>query len=168
MGSGPIFRAASIALLVFAAGCASPYIDPSLDEASTEPTARLILKNRDGVATFRGFDDGAGCRKPHVIAAAAALQAGEDDEADIGVVAGKDFSLAAQQVVADGKTGCLAIATFRPMAGQRYLATFQARDAACSLVITRILSAVPPRIGVEPSFRVRRAATADGASCEGE
>jgi hypothetical protein len=168
MGSGPIFRAAPIVLLALVAGCASPYVDPSLDDASPEPTARLILKNRDGIATFRGFEDSVDCRKPHVIAAAAALQAGEDDEADIGVVAGKDFSFAAQQVVADGKIGCQAIATFRPMPGERYFATFQGRDATCALVVTRILSVVPPRIVEEPSFRARRAATADGASCEVE
>jgi hypothetical protein len=175
MGSGPIFRAgrifrgASCVLLAFVAGCASNYYrDPSLDEASPAPTARLILKSRSGTVSYRAFDDSVTCAKPRPIAAAMALQAGEDDEADIGVAADGDFSLAAQQVVGDGKIGCRALATFRPAAGQRYLATFTGDGTACSLDVTRVLSAVPPRIVTEPTFRVRRASSASGASCEAE
>jgi hypothetical protein len=176
MGSGPIFRgrairrAALCVLLAVGAGCASTstYRDPSLDDAAPVPTARLILKSRSGIASFRAFDDSATCAKPQAIADAMALQAGEDDEADIGVVAGRDFSFAARRIVADGKPGCQALATFRPAAGQRYLATFDNDGAACTLVVTRILSAVPPRIAAEPTFRARHATAAGAASCAAE
>ncbi len=172
MGSGPIFRAilrgASCVLLAFIAGCASNYLDPSLDDAAPASTARLILKSRSGIVSFRAFGESAACAKSQPIAGAIALQAGEDDEADIGVAAGGDFSFAAQQIVADGKIGCQALATFRPAAGQRYLATFTGNGAACSLGVMRILSAVPPRVVAEPTFRARRASNASGASCEAE
>jgi hypothetical protein len=153
--------------LALVVGCASYYIDPSLDEAAPVPTARLILKTRDGVTRFRAFDESARCAKPQAIAGAT-LQAGEDDEIDIGVVADRDFSFAAQQVAGDGKNGCQTLATFRPAAGQRYLATFTRDGETCALVVTRILSAVPPRIAAEPTFRARRPATASGVSCAAE
>jgi hypothetical protein len=168
LGSDPIFPLC--VLLALTASCASntPYRDPSLDDASPVPTARLILKSRSGIVSFRAFDDSANCGKPHVVANAMALQAGEDDEADIGVAADADLSFAARQIVGDGKTGCQALATFRPTAGQRYLATFKSEGAACSLDVMRILSAVPPRVVAEPTFRARRASNASGADCEAE
>ncbi|MBC8025978.1 MAG: hypothetical protein H7Y89_08310 [Steroidobacteraceae bacterium] len=161
-------RAPLCVLLAFVAGCASNYLDPSLDEAAPAITARLILKSRSGIVSFRAFGESAACAKPQAIAVAMALQAGEDDEADIGVPADGDFSFAARQVVAEGKTGCQALATFRPAAGQRYLAAFTSNGVACSLDVRRIQSAVPPRIVPEPTFRVRRPAAASGASCAAE
>lgn len=169
-GPDPIFRFALTFLLALTASCASntSYRDPSLDDASPVPTARLILKSRSGIVSFRAFDDSATCGMPQTIPNAMALRAGEDDEADIGVAADGDFSFAARQVVGDGKIGCQALATFRPTAGQRYLATFKGDGAACSLDVMRILSVVPPRIADEPTFRVRRASRVSGASCEAE
>ncbi len=153
--------------LALVAGCASNYIDPSLDETASVPTARWVLKTRDGLTRFRAFADSARCAKPQAIAGAM-LQAGADDQIDIGVVADRDFSFAAQQVVGDGKGGCQTLATFRPAAGHRYLATFTRDGEACALIVTRILSAVPPRIAAEPTYRARRPAAVSGASCAAE
>jgi hypothetical protein len=168
-GPGPISRLAWLSLLALCAGCVSNYRDPSLDEAASEPTARLILKSRDGIVAFRAFDESTRCREARAIGGATALQAGEDDEADIGVPAGRDFSFGAQQVLKEGKAGCKVLATFKPESGKRYLATFRADGATCSLDFMRILSAVPPRAAAEPTFRVRRASTETrDAACAAE
>ena len=161
-GSGPIFRFALITLLALAAGCTSIYPDPALDEKNVVPTARLVLRNQNvELASFRTFDDAARCAKPLVIADAVALGAGE--EADIGVVAGRDFTFEAKR---QGPESCNAIATFKPEAGKQYLAQFGSSGAVCWMNLVRVDSVVPPKVVPEPSLRARRASGAErDAAC---
>lgn len=147
-------------LLAGVSGCATAtYVDPTLDDKDSGPTARLVLRNShaDG-ASFRTFGDAASCRKPRAIAGASSIAASE--EADIGVVAGRAFTFAARRVSADG---CTAIATFTPESGKQYLAQFGSSGSACWLNVVRVESVVPPRVTPEPTLRTRRAATAPGA-----
>lgn len=153
MGSVPVRRLAPVALLVLVTGCASTYRDPTLGETASAPSARLIIRNQDAEAVaLRTFDDAASCRKPLLIPGASPIAAGE--EADIGVHAGRDFTLEARRGAADA---CGAIATFRPAAGKRYLAQFGGSGPVCWLNVVRVDSVVPPRVVPEPTLRARRA-----------
>jgi hypothetical protein len=171
MGSGPILRAAPVfgvafcVLAAVAAGCASNYLDPTLDEKNTGPSARLVIHNRSAdVATFTHFEDSARCGKPRAISDAAVIAPNE--EADIGVAAGRDFTFAARRI---GAEECTAIATFRPDSGKRYLAQFGSSGSACWLNVVRVDSVVPPKVVPEPTLRARRASPeARGAACAAE
>jgi hypothetical protein len=148
-----------LSLLAFAAGCASPYHDPTLDDSAPAPAARLVLRNQNAdLAAFRTFGDSAGCRKPQAIAGASTLAPKE--EADIGILAGRDFTFEAKRVAPDA---CAAIVTFRPEAGAVYLAQFGSSGPACWLNVVRIVSTVPPRVEPEVTLRARRL-SADSAN----
>ena len=164
---GPVAapRLVAIALLAFAAGCASTYRDPTLDETASGPTARLIVRNRHAaVVALRTFDDAASCRKPLLIPGASLIAAGE--EADIGARAGRDFTLEARTPPPDS---CAAIVTFRPEAGRRYLAQFIGVGPDCSLEVVSVESVVPPRVVPEPTSRARRPSLQGGeGGCSAE
>jgi hypothetical protein len=152
MRSIPAFRFAPVALLALAAGCATTYQDPTIDENASGPSARLIIRNQSAViAALRTFDDAALCRKPLLIPDVSLIAAGE--EADIGVRAGHDFTFEARIAPPDS---CTAIATFKPEAGKRYLAQVAGSGTECSLVVMRVDSVVPPRMVPEPTLRPRR------------
>jgi hypothetical protein len=158
MRSVPASRFAPVALLAFVGGCASTYLDPTLDENAAVPSARLVIRNQNvALIALRTFDDAAHCRKPLLIPDASLISAGE--EADIGVRAGHDFTFEARRV---GPDVCSAIATFRPQAGKRYLAQFGGTGAVCWLNVVRVDSVVPPKVVPEPSLRARRPSP-DGA-----
>ena len=165
MGSIPTLRAASIALLALGAGCASTYRDPTLDETASAPSARLVIRNQNGeVAALRTFGDAARCSKPLQIPGASLLAAGE--EADIGVPAGHDFTFEARR---GGPDVCVAIATFRPEAGKRYLAQFGTSGPVCWVNVVQVDSVVPPKVAPEPSLRARRPSPGDGkGACAAE
>jgi hypothetical protein len=165
---GPVTapRLVAIALLAFAAGCASTtYRDPTLDETASGPTARLIVRNQhSAVAALRTFDDAASCRKPLLIPGAPLIAAGE--EADVGVRAGHDFTLEARTPPPDS---CAAIVTFRPEAGRRYLAQFTGVGTGCALKVVIVQSVVPPRVVSEPTSRNRSPSPAGGeGGCSAE
>lgn len=159
-------RVASIALFVaLGAGCASTYSDPTRDENASAPSARLVLRNQNAeVAALRTFDDAARCLRPLLIPDASLISAGE--EADIGVRAGHDFTVEARR---PGPDACIAIATFRPEAGKRYLAQFGSTGPVCWLNVVRVDSVVPPKVVPEPSLRARRPSPEDPqAACAAE
>jgi hypothetical protein len=152
-------------LAALAAGCASTYLDPSLDGENAAPSARLVIHNRGAeVATFTHFEDSARCAEPRAISDAALVAPNE--EADIGVAAGRDFTFAARRI---GAEECTAIATFRPESGKRYLAQFGSSGSACWLNVVRVDSVVPPRVVPEPTLRARRTSPGvRGAACAAE
>jgi hypothetical protein len=152
-------------LAALATGCASTYRDPTLDESKPVPAARLVLRNQNAdVAAFRTFEDAATCRKPLAIAEAAVL--GPKEEADIGVLAGRDFTFEAKRVAPEA---CTAVVTFRPQAGAVYLAQLGSSGPACWLNVVRVVSTVPPRVEPESTSRARRlSADSSGAGCAAE
>ena len=158
-------RFAPVVLLAFVAGCASTYRDPTLDENSSAPSARLIIRNQNTeLVALRTFEDPARCRRPLLIPDASLISAGE--EADIGVRAGQDFTFEARRAEPEA---CSAIATFRPAAGKRYLAQFGSSGAVCWLNVVRVDSVVPPKVAPEPSLRARRPSPEDGkTACAAE
>jgi hypothetical protein len=158
-------RLVLLSLLAAAAGCATSYRDPTLDESKPVAAARLVLRNQNAdVAAFRTFEDAATCRKPRAITEAAAL--GPKEEADIGVLAGRDFTFEAKRLA---PAACSAIVTFRPQAGAVYLAQLGSSGPACWINVVRVLSTVPPRVEAESTSRARRlSAEPSGSNCAAE
>ena len=156
---------AHASLLLILAGCApAAYVEPVGSE-----TAILRIENQ--TAAVFGYDleadtyqDGASCAGRLRIADARALPRGVAHS--VHVRADTDFTLSFRATGGGAwrAESCAVAGTFRPLAGERYLAVFRSSERKCELLFARLQSGAARRYVREPSYRDRYDAACLGAS----
>jgi hypothetical protein len=156
---------ALVATLAFIAGCAPlPYVEPAGGETATlriENETAAIFGHELEADTYR---DAATCTDRLRIADARALLRGVPH--DLRVAADVEFTLTFRGSGggASRAESCAVAGTFRPVAGERYLAIFRSSPQKCELVFARQQSGGARRYAREPSYRERFEAACLGAS----
>ena len=158
----PRVAAATLALL---AGCApAPYVEPA-----GEGTATLRIENQ--TAAVFGYEleadtykDAATCAGRLLIADSRALPRGVSRSVRVGAGAEFTFTFRGTGGGASRGESCAVAGTFRPVAGERYVAIFRSGQQKCELVFAHQQSGGGRRYAREPSFRERYEAACLGAS----
>jgi hypothetical protein len=158
----PRVAAATLALL---AGCApAPYVEPA-----GEDTATLRIENQ--TAAVFGYEleadtykDAATCSGRLLIANARALPRGVSHSVHVRADAEFTLTFRGSGGGASRTESCAVAGTFKPAAGERYVAIFRSGQQKCELVFAHQQSGGARRYARESSYRDRFDAACLGAS----
>jgi len=155
----------SAVALALVAGCApAPYVEPSEVDS-----AALRIENQ--TAAVFGYEleadtykEATTCAGRLVIADTRTLPRGVSRS--VRVTAGAEFTLTFRGTGGGASRGesCAVAGTFKPIAGERYVAIFRSGQQKCELVFAHQQSGSARRYAREPSYRDRHEAACLGAS----
>ena len=154
------------ALVLIAIGGCSPaaYVEPTAGDSAT-----LRIENQ--TAAVFGYEleadtykDAATCAGRLLIADSRALPRGVSHSVRVGAGAEFTFTFRGTGGGASRGESCAVAGTFRPVAGERYVAIFRSGQQKCELVFARQQSGGARRYAREPSYRERFEAACLGAS----